>query len=159
MNDTDIDTDTDTEIEFFQHPSSENEAVLVWGVRIDGTDLRTLVADATRELWHQELEDEFETPEEEAELVLTQHEGLPATEFTDPNHFLTPADDTPVLGCTCGIWECWPLLARITVTPTTITWSSFRQPHREEWGELRMGPYVFARQSYEAALSAGNYGH
>jgi hypothetical protein len=41
----------------------------------------------------------------------------------------------------------------IITTPETVTWSSFRQPFRREWGELPLGPYVFARPAYETALA------
>ncbi|MGW6872201.1 hypothetical protein ACWGHA_07675 [Streptomyces xanthophaeus] len=64
-----------------------------------------------------------------------------------------PTGSTVVLGCTCGVWECWPLFARIAATPEAVTWSGFRQPHRRAWGELAMGPYVFPRPAYEDALA------
>lgn len=118
---------------------------------------------ATRGLWWAELEGEFEDDEKEIEEhVRDQHGGLPVREFEDrPDHFLAPADATPLLGCPCGIWGCWPLMARVTATPTTITWSSFRQPYREEWGELRIGPFTFDRTAFEAALldAASDPGH
>ncbi len=74
--------------------------------------------------------------------------GDPAPEFADPT-----TGSTPVLGCSCGLWGCWPLRTVITVTPEAVTWSSFRQPFRKEWGELPMGPYVFDRPAYETALA------
>lgn len=148
-------------IEFLTYPIAERPSALLWGFRIGGTDLRVYAADATRDLWHQEHEEE--TPSEQERFLLGQHDGLPLSEVCDPvRHFLgDPAPEfadpstgtTPVLGCSCGIWGCWPLLAVITTTPTTVTWSSFRQPFRKEWGELSMGPYVFARPAYEAALA------
>ena len=143
-------------IEFFQYPSSAEDptaGALLWGIRIDGTDLRVHAAEATREPWSREHEED--TREEEDEHLLTQHAGLPVRGFEEdhPGHFLTASDCTPVLGCTCGIWECWPLEARIEVTETTVKWSSFRQPHRPQWGELAMGPYEFGREAYEAALA------
>ncbi|MGI5289764.1 hypothetical protein ACQEVF_41385 [Nonomuraea polychroma] len=36
---------------------------------------------------------------------------------------------TPVLGCECGEWGCWPLMARITATVDLVIWDSFEQPH------------------------------
>lgn len=45
-------------------------------------------------------------------------------------------------------------MARVAMTPTTVTWSGFRYPDREEWGELPLGPFVFERRVYEEALSA-----
>ncbi|MGW7426408.1 hypothetical protein ACWGJB_41590 [Streptomyces sp. NPDC054813] len=147
-------------IEFWHYPRSEDFSVLLWGFRIDGKDLRVHVAGATRALWSREHEEE--TPSEQERFLLSQHDGLPVQEIDDRmRHFLgDPAPEfadaagtTPVLGCSCGIWGCWPLLARITTTPATVTWSSFRQPFRKEWGELSMGPYVFARDRYEDALA------
>ncbi|WP_329192017.1 MULTISPECIES: hypothetical protein [unclassified Streptomyces] len=64
-----------------------------------------------------------------------------------------PTDATAVLGCPCGIWDCWPLFTRITATPETVTWSAFHQPHRPAWGELAIGPFAFPRPVYENALT------
>ncbi|MEV7612079.1 hypothetical protein [Streptomyces sp. NPDC089799] len=153
----------------------------LWGVRVDGTDLRVRVAEATRALWLPDLEREAavaaaegeEPPGPEAleERVLRQHAGMPADDLGDPaRHFLGEvsrevrqdlweqgredlAGMVPLLGCCCTVWQCWPLLARVTVTPRTVTWSLFRQPYRPEWGELAIGPYVFGRARYEDALA------
>ncbi|MFC9848412.1 hypothetical protein ACFWFF_08395 [Streptomyces sp. NPDC060223] len=149
-------------VEFLNYPASEQPAHLLWGIRIDGTDLRVHTADATRELWRPELEDETEA--EQAHFLLRQHDGLYVSEVSDPvRHFLGApaaefvgfgAETTPVLGCFCGLWGCWCLLTVITSAPDIVTWFPFRQPDREQWGELPMGPYVFARPAYEAALAA-----
>jgi hypothetical protein len=148
-------------IDFLNYPDDEQPSALLWGFRVDGTDLRVHAADATRDLWRQEHEEE--TQAEQERFLLTQHNGLYVSEVGDPaRHFLgDPAPEfahpstgaTPVLGCCCGIWGCWPLLAMITTTPETVTWSSFRQPFRREWGELPLGPYVFARPAYATALA------
>ncbi|MFI1358441.1 hypothetical protein ACH4TV_33470 [Streptomyces sp. NPDC020898] len=149
-------------IEFVNYPVSDPpSAHLQWGFRIDGTDLRVHVADATRDLWRQEHEEEDEAEQER--FLLTQHAGPSVSEIEDPvRHFLgDPAPEyadpatgaTPLLGCGCGLWGCWPLPAVISTTPATVTWSSFRQPCRMEWGELPLGPYVFARPAYEDALA------
>ncbi|MGH4029257.1 hypothetical protein ACQB60_10025 [Actinomycetota bacterium Odt1-20B] len=151
-------------IEFLNYPIGEKAPdLLEWGVRIDGTDLRVYVADATRDLWRRERDGEDEDLDEEERFLLHQHGGITLSEMGDPApHFLgDPAPEfvdpstgaTPVLGCSCGLWGCWPLLTTITTTPETVTWSSFRQPFRKEWGELPVGPYVFARPAYEAALA------
>ncbi|MFD7934934.1 hypothetical protein ACFV4T_10425 [Streptomyces sp. NPDC059755] len=141
-------------IEFFHCPWDERPAAPVWGARVDGVDLRALTAWATRELWRPELEGQFEDQEREsAELIWGQHGGLGVLDFTE-NPFLRTAGRTPLLGCPCGIWQCWPLMARVAMTPTTVTWSGFHYPEREEWGELPLGPFVFERQAYEEALSA-----
>lgn len=149
-------------VEFLNYPFRDDPTHLLWGIRIDGTDLRVHTADATRELWLQE--DDFETEAEYEHFMLGHQDGLYASQVDDPvGHFSgDPAEEftilgpgtTPVLGCICGIWWCGALLAGITVTTETVTWSSFLLPNREQWGELPMGPYVFARPAYEAALAA-----
>ncbi|MDC0767997.1 hypothetical protein [Streptomyces sp. HD] len=149
------------QIEFLNHPMSECSSDLQWGIRIDGKDLRVYAADATRDFWRQEHEEE--SLEEQERFLLLQHAGLAVSEVGDPmHHFLgDPAPEfgdpsagtTPVLGCSCGVWGCWPLLTVIATTSEDVTWSAFRQPFRKEWGELSMGPYVFARPAYEAALA------
>lgn len=45
-------------------------------------------------------------------------------------------------------------MARVAVTPTTVTWSAFHHPEREEWAELPLGPFVFERKAYETALGS-----
>ncbi|MDX3112362.1 hypothetical protein [Streptomyces scabiei] len=122
-----------TAIEFFHYPR-DDDASLAWGVRVDGVDLRAHTARATRELWRPELEDQFEDQEREsAELIWRQHDGLGVLDFAEPP-FLTTEGRIPLLGCLCGIWQCWPLTAHVETTPVTVAWSAFRQPGREQWG-------------------------
>ncbi|WP_051844930.1 hypothetical protein [Streptomyces sp. NRRL S-813] len=59
---------------------------------------------------------------------------------------------TPVLGCECGEWGCWPLMASITVTPDHVTWDSFEQPHRNTRDYSGFGPFHFDRHQYEDAV-------
>jgi hypothetical protein len=58
----------------------------------------------------------------------------------------------PVLGCECGEWGCWPLLARIAGDESTVTWTEFEQPHRKGRGYSSFGPFVFDRRAYESAV-------
>ncbi|MEV8530435.1 hypothetical protein [Streptomyces sp. NPDC051211] len=160
-------------IEFFHYSPA-----VIWGIRVDGTDLRSVVAEATRALREREAdaladaedaedeedeEDEEATAQQRADFLAYRHGGMPQYELGRPaSYFLgehdpafrcgTP-DGTPVLGCSCGVWECGPLLARITVAEDTVTWSRFRDPYRPEWGDLPIGPYVFPRPAYEHALA------
>lgn len=60
-----------------------------------------------------------------------------------------------LLGCDCGEVGCWPLAARITVDGTTVTWSTFQQPHRPDWDYSAFGPFTFDRQQYEKAVHIG----
>ena len=62
-----------------------------------------------------------------------------------------------LLGCICGIDECWPLLARVETTETTVIWSDFEQPYRSSnhpnsWDYSGFGPFVFDRIAYETEL-------
>jgi hypothetical protein len=78
--------------------------------------------------------------------------GGSSTHFLDNPHAVWFDDgDTVVLGCDCGEWGCWPLVAHITVTQDQVEWSRFRQGHRE-WDLSTLGPFVFARTQYEQAL-------
>lgn len=56
-----------------------------------------------------------------------------------------------LLSCTCGVIECWFLLADITVNKTTVTWANFQQFHRDWVYDL--GPFIFDRQQYEYAFT------
>ncbi len=79
-------------------------------------------------------------------------QGADALGYADP----ADAQDrgkTPLLSCKgCGEVGCWPFLARITVDDDTVTWSEFEQPRRPGWRYEGLGPFVFARKQYEAAL-------
>ena len=55
-----------------------------------------------------------------------------------------------LLGCTCGITDCWFLLATITVEEHQVVWSEFRQFYRD-W-HYDLGPFVFERRAYEREL-------
>ncbi|MYW69720.1 hypothetical protein GTY65_37515 [Streptomyces sp. SID8379] len=151
-------------VEFLRHPDLDRPHLPLWGVRIDGTDLRVLVAEATRALWDRELDEDDDTPQEREEFLLRQHAPL----YLDDDaararaHFL--GDAAPqlrhrdsgaqvLLGCPCGIDACWPLLATIRASATEVVWSGFHQPHRPEWGELPLGPYVFPRPAYDETLA------
>ncbi|MBB4933598.1 hypothetical protein F4561_004418 [Lipingzhangella halophila] len=132
-----------------------------------------------RREWEEEGEFDGEDPEEvEAELreyVLGRGHPLPEDEVGWPSrHFLgewhgwpgatmrtgerldlAGYGDTwgvPVLGCDCGIWECFPLCVRIEVGLETVTWRDFRYPTRSSWGALPMGPFRADRAAYERSL-------
>jgi hypothetical protein len=64
-------------------------------------------------------------------------------------------DEIMLLGCTCGVSECWALLATIEVTETEVRWSGFRNNHRDWDVSATLGPFVFSRRQYERALRAG----
>lgn len=60
---------------------------------------------------------------------------------------------TPVLGCECGEWGCWPLMTRITATYDHVTWDEFEQPHRKACDYSGFGPFQFDRRRYDEALT------
>ncbi len=69
--------------------------------------------------------------------------------------FRTDADDpvngkSLILQCTCGITDCWFLVADITVGETTVIWSNFQQFHRD-WA-YQIDPFVFDRGMYNEAF-------
>ena len=61
--------------------------------------------------------------------------------------------DTVLLGCTCGEWGCWPFTAIVTVEPRTVTWSGYRNGHRN-WDYDDLRDLVFDRDQYERAVRA-----
>jgi hypothetical protein len=77
--------------------------------------------------------------------------GEPALPATDDG-------DTVLLGCDCGDWGCWPLVARVEVAAATVTWHHFKNPHRAAWDLNRLGPFTFERAQYEASLRATEQG-
>ena len=60
--------------------------------------------------------------------------------------------DTVLLGCECADWGCWPLTANIEVSDSMVTWSGFRNGHRD-WDLSSFGPFRFGRVDYEQALA------
>lgn len=67
-----------------------------------------------------------------------------------------PGAKTPLLGCECGEWGCWPLLARVVVTDSTVVWSDFEQPFRKKRDYSAFGPFQFDRRDYERAVAQAN---
>ncbi|MFI5937802.1 hypothetical protein [Actinoplanes sp. NPDC051494] len=64
-----------------------------------------------------------------------------------------PGSKTPVLGCECGEWGCWPLVTTITVTDDQVIWDAFEQPHRKARDYSGFGPFRFERRRYDEALA------
>jgi hypothetical protein len=109
----------------------------------------------------QEIVREAELPFARADAVpelAGQYEGLlagPAIVWPG-RHFLgEPAlsfgERTVLLGCVCGFADCWPLMARVDVTATTVTWGDWRSG-RASWDLSGLRVLVFDRGQYERAL-------
>ncbi|MEV3939140.1 hypothetical protein AB0K52_24580 [Glycomyces sp. NPDC049804] len=122
-------------------------------IKVDGVRLQELA---------RRVELACATDEEEAEIA-GGYDGLtPLHEVCWPSrHFLgepalsaTDDGDTVLLGCDCGLWGCWPLVARVEVAAATVTWRDFKNPYREAWDLSGIGPFEFQRAQYEASLRA-----
>lgn len=103
------------------------------------------------------------------ELPFAQKEGNPqiagAYMGFHPEDFLqhleevNEAGKTVLLDCTCGVWGCWTLFARISPSENRVIWSDFEQKHRRAgsaqfWDYKDFGPFEFDRKDYEAQLEA-----
>ncbi|GAA3228230.1 hypothetical protein [Nonomuraea helvata] len=134
-------------------------------ILIDGVPLLDLVR--TAELPYaqdEQLERAEEFAPEPAPLLAGDYSYFPQRLVGWPSrHYLgEPAetvynqddDETMLLGCTCGIPECWALLARIEVTDAVVRWSRFNNNHRDWDLPATLGTFVFDRRQYERALRA-----
>ena len=103
--------------------------------------------------------------DKDSQLIAGDYFSLPASltylpcrnllDQPDEFAFVTEPDDihfgkSTLLGCTCGVLECWFIVAKITLTPTTVTWSNFAQFHFDYEYDLK--PFVFEREKYESEL-------
>ncbi len=66
-------------------------------------------------------------------------------------------EECMLLGCPCGIPDCWPLTARVSLSEDVVCWSRFLNWHKakgcaSEWAYTALGPFVFDRQQYETAV-------
>ena len=65
-----------------------------------------------------------------------------------------PGHEVALLGCECGEWGCWPLVAHVAAAGGVVEWSEFRQPYRAGWGYQGFGPFRFLEQRYRLAVEA-----
>ncbi len=150
------------------HPASPtSDAWSNVDIVVDGVPLIDLVRE--QELPHAAAEeteraDEFPDypPGRLTQELAGDYVSLPAKFYWPSRHFLDEplelphgGDDgeTMLLGCTCGINDCWALLTTITLTEQTVTWSGFRNNSRD-WDLSGLGPFVFGRSQYESSLRA-----
>jgi len=119
-------------------PEADSEIV---GVIIDGRDLVDRL---------KELEIPFALAEENPRLA-GEYLGLAPEEW----RIRKPYQDgrSAVLGCECGIVDCWPFLTRILVGEETVTWSDFKQPFRPKWSYAALGTFTFDRAQYLSELA------
>jgi hypothetical protein len=58
------------------------------------------------------------------------------------------------LGCGCGEWGCWPLIGKVIVTGTVVTWTAFKQPYRTNRDYSALGPFHFDLESYAQMINS-----
>jgi hypothetical protein len=136
---------------------------------INGQSLLELVRTA-EEPWaraeYLERLPEFENPDE-FRFEQGDYHYLPASWLLLPSRellgrprdpgFVLEANDprrskATVLGCTCGIVQCWFVQVRVAVLSEVVEWSEFGQFHRPNW-HYELGPFTFDRRQYEAQLA------
>lgn len=67
-------------------------------------------------------------------------------------HRRPSSDRVPLLGCECGDWGCWPLMARIRVAHGKVIWDDFVQPHRPDRDYSGFGPFRFPEPDFRIAV-------
>ncbi len=136
---------------------------------IDGRQLIELVRSA-EEPWvraeHRERLAQFDDPGEfrfepgdyhclPASMVILPTRNL-LDQPDDPGFVLGPDDPrrgkATVLGCTCGIVQCWFLQVRVQILSDLVIWSEFGQFYRPHW-QYGLGPFTFDRRQYEEELN------
>ncbi|MFJ8913525.1 hypothetical protein [Amycolatopsis sp. NPDC102389] len=141
--------------------SAVGKPTLALEVLIDGVPFLDLVHRA-------ELPDALAEQKERAEEFAPEPAPLLAGDYgrltcSSVEHLLGGApDDIPhgaeddeylLLGCSCGIDDCWALVAKIAADDDTVTWSDFRNTYRD-WNYDTLGVLTFSRPHYERSLHA-----
>jgi hypothetical protein len=137
-------------------------------IRINQRPLIDLVREAELPFAQKELEERIADGQAPSQLFLLagDYNYLPPSLVFRPcrnlldepwkHGFVLAEDDSrtgkaTLLGCTCGVIECWFLQARVTISMEMVTWSDFGQFHRD-W-DLQLGPFSFERLQYELQLA------
>jgi hypothetical protein len=60
------------------------------------------------------------------------------------------AGKATVLGCTCGVIQCWFLQVRIILNESMVEWDDFGQFHRD-W-QYNLGSFKFDPEQYMSEL-------
>jgi hypothetical protein len=74
---------------------------------------------------------------------------------------MSDPEKTALLNCNCGVFTCWPLLAKLETdfgadddTDATVTWKDFEHPYHRDRDYSGLGPFVFDWSEYEDAVEA-----
>lgn len=134
---------------------------------VDGEDLIDTIARLERPFAEEERRTTLLLGEEPLELddlvgrylnLSVAETFLPSRNFLgapyDTGFLLAPDDPfrakSALLQCTCGISECWLLMAHIEVQEDVVTWTDIGQFHRRHW-DYGLS-FVFDREAYEHEL-------
>jgi hypothetical protein len=115
-------------------------------VRVNGVPLKILIENFEAKSEMDFLEDAY------GGLVQQYFPFGPLDDNFHGRSTTTMGPKTPLLGCVCGAWGCWPLMARVRVTDDLVTWDSFEQPRRPNDDYSAFGPFRFDRRQYDDAL-------
>jgi len=124
-------------------------------ISVDGRDFREVV---------RSLEEPFAVRENNPQLAGDYH-WLNA-DWTTPEVFLGLAereygidhDKVALMGCSCGVVSCWPLVCSVRCIEDSIIWEGFEQPFRSQdsvvgyWDLSSLGPFAFDQSEYMAML-------
>jgi hypothetical protein len=126
---------------FELEPFEEDDSVFTVVPVIDGNGLTDLIHRFERDAGMEKRD--------------TSYAGLIPAFFrfgTAAEHYLSTDKKIPILGCECGEWGCWPLMARIHADEHGVVWTDFEQPHRPRRDYSAFGPFGFERSAYDEAL-------
>ncbi|RRR95835.1 hypothetical protein [Glycomyces terrestris] len=132
-------------VEFLLDPAGGPLQITVDGVRLEAHLRRAELASAR-------ADGQADLAGAYAGLTRTDAVRWPSRHFLDAPALPGIDGTTVLLGCECGDWGCWPLSARVDLTPATVTWRDFRNEHRPHWDHTALRPFVFDRAQYEASL-------
>ena len=134
-------------IAFDVRPWGEDPAVKVVVPVVDGVDLATRIHSFEKGARMEARDESYDG------LIPAFFKFGLAAEHYLGRRAATEARRIPLLGCECGEWGCWPLMAEVVANEREVVWTNFEQPHRPKRDYSRFGPFCFSRADYERALA------
>ena len=134
-------------------------------VHINGEDLRAIIASSQRDVrtrrWETEDSAREECPSLDEWLAVDNWDvwldlsdvAPPSRHWLgEPGEWLEEQGLAAVLTCSCGMFGCGGVAARIALEHDTVTWSEFRFANAGP--VVPIGPFTFDPAAYEAAIAA-----
>jgi hypothetical protein len=78
--------------------------------------------------------------------------GLARSHFYGQHGASKISDRIPLLGCSCGEWGCDPVLAKIEMSKSHVTWSNFSGGNPKSVSQFSGLHFEFERRAYDAAV-------